>query len=63
MAGVAGIDGYTRTTLLGLIAMREALAQAGITDLQQEPTGFINASTVGGMCDTENVYFDIVDRI
>ncbi|GAA3923055.1 beta-ketoacyl-[acyl-carrier-protein] synthase family protein [Chitinophaga oryziterrae] len=61
MAGVAGIDGYTRTTLLGLIAMREALAQAGITDVQQEPTGFINASTVGGMCDTENVYFDIVD--
>jgi 3-oxoacyl-(acyl-carrier-protein) synthase len=61
MAGVAGIDGYTRTTLLGLIAMREALSQAGITDIQDEPTGFINASTVGGMCDTENVYFDIVN--
>ncbi|SFD10209.1 3-oxoacyl-[acyl-carrier-protein] synthase-1 [Chitinophaga sp. CF118] len=61
IAGVAGIDGYTRTTLLGLIAMREALAQAGITDVQQEPTAFINASTVGGMCDTENVYFDIVN--
>jgi 3-oxoacyl-(acyl-carrier-protein) synthase len=61
MAGVAGIEGYTRTTLLGLIAMREALAQAGITDVQQEPTSFINASTVGGMCDTENVYFDIVN--
>lgn len=61
IAGVAGIDGYTRTTLLGLIAMREALAQAGISNVQQEPTGFINASTVGGMCDTENVYFDIVN--
>jgi 3-oxoacyl-[acyl-carrier-protein] synthase-1 len=61
IAGVAGIDGYTRTTLLGLIAVREALAQAGITDVQDEPTSFINASTVGGMCDTENVYFDIVD--
>jgi len=41
--------------------MQEALQQAGIKDLQQEPTGFINASTVGGMCDTEKVYFDITD--
>lgn len=61
MAGVAGIEGYTRTTLLGLIAMKEALAQAGIRDVQDEPTGFINASTVGGMCDTEDVYFDIIN--
>ena len=61
MAGVAGKEGYTRTTLLGLIAMQEALRHAGISNVQDEPTGFINASTVGGMCDTENVYFDIAD--
>ncbi|MVT10745.1 beta-ketoacyl-[acyl-carrier-protein] synthase family protein [Chitinophaga tropicalis] len=61
LAGVAGMEGYTRTTLLGLVAMREALQQAGISDVQDEPTGFINASTVGGMCDTENVYFDIIN--
>jgi len=61
MAGVAGKDGYTRTTLLGLIAMREALADAGIADAGDEPTGFINASTVGGMCDTEKVYFDVIN--
>jgi 3-oxoacyl-[acyl-carrier-protein] synthase-1 len=61
IAGVAGREGYTRTTLLGLIAMQEALSQAGITNVQDEPTGFVNASTVGGMCDTENVYFDIAD--
>lgn len=61
MAGVAGKEGYTRTALLGLIAMQEALQHAQITDLHEEPTGFINASTVGGMCDTENVYFDIAD--
>jgi 3-oxoacyl-[acyl-carrier-protein] synthase-1 len=61
MAGVAGQEGYTRTTLLGLIAMREALQHAGITNIRHQPAGFINASTVGGMCDTENVYFDIAD--
>ncbi|WPQ62807.1 beta-ketoacyl-[acyl-carrier-protein] synthase family protein [Chitinophaga sancti] len=61
MAGVAGKDGYTRTTLLGLIAMREALADARIADASDEPSGFINASTVGGMCDTEKVYFDVIN--
>ncbi|QHS60583.1 beta-ketoacyl-[acyl-carrier-protein] synthase family protein [Chitinophaga agri] len=61
IAGVAGQEGYTRTALLGLIAMREALRSAGISNVQDEPTGFINASTVGGMCDTENVYFEIAD--
>lgn len=61
MAGVAGQPGYSRTTLLGLIAMREALLTAGITDLHKATTGFINASSVGGMCDTEKVYFDITD--
>jgi 3-oxoacyl-(acyl-carrier-protein) synthase len=38
------------------------LQDAGITDVQSAPTGFINASTVGGMCDTEKLYFDIIDR-
>jgi 3-oxoacyl-[acyl-carrier-protein] synthase-1 len=61
MAGVPGQPEYTRTTLLGLVAIREALQQAGIQDLQEHNAGFINASTVGGMCDTEKVYFDIID--
>lgn len=62
MAGITAGPAYTRTTVLGLLAMQEALQQAGIRDLRQEPAGFINASTVGGMCDTEKVYFDIIDR-
>ncbi|SHK85280.1 3-oxoacyl-[acyl-carrier-protein] synthase-1 [Chitinophaga jiangningensis] len=61
MAGIPVQDGFSRTTLLGLVAMREALQQAGIQHLQDEPTGFINASTVGGMCDTEKVYFDLIN--
>ncbi len=61
MAGVPDTQGFTRTTLLGLVAMQEALHSAGITDPRQTPTAFINASTVGGMCDTEKIYFDILD--
>lgn len=61
LAGIPVKAGFTRTTLLGLAAMREALLDAGIADVQSAPTGFINASTVGGMCDTEKLYFDIIN--
>ncbi|WP_212002448.1 beta-ketoacyl synthase [Chitinophaga sp. HK235] len=61
LAGTTPCEGLTRTTLLGMAAMKEALQQAGISDVQSAPTGFINASTVGGMCDTEKVYFDIIN--
>ncbi|MGX5817792.1 beta-ketoacyl-[acyl-carrier-protein] synthase family protein [Chitinophaga lutea] len=61
MADLPDVEGYTRTTLLGLVAIREALASAGIAPGETVPTALINASTVGGMCDTEKVYFDILD--
>lgn len=61
MAGFENAGGYTRTTLLGLIAISEALVSAGIADAGELPAALINASTVGGMCDTEKVYFDILD--
>ncbi len=61
MAGVEQPGGFTRTTLLGLIAIREALESAGIANAAELPAALINASTVGGMCDTEKVYFDILD--
>ncbi|RPD42667.1 beta-ketoacyl-[acyl-carrier-protein] synthase family protein [Chitinophaga barathri] len=60
-AGKPGSPEFTRTTLLGLAAMQEALMSAGISDPRELPAAFINASTVGGMCDTEKVYFDILD--
>ncbi|AWO00733.1 beta-ketoacyl-[acyl-carrier-protein] synthase family protein [Chitinophaga alhagiae] len=61
MAGFESTGGYTRTTLLGLVAISEALTAAGIADAKELPAALINASTVGGMCDTEKVYFDILD--
>ncbi|MGN7720653.1 beta-ketoacyl-[acyl-carrier-protein] synthase family protein [Chitinophaga sp. 22620] len=60
LAGKPGSPEFTRTTLLGLTAMQEALQSAGIANPREMPAAFINASTVGGMCDTEKVYFDIL---
>lgn len=47
--------GYTRTTLLGLLAAKEALQQSG-TNGRAVRTGFISATSVGGMGATELFY-------
>ncbi|PSG90469.1 beta-ketoacyl-[acyl-carrier-protein] synthase family protein [Aurantibacter aestuarii] len=44
---------YTRTALLGCIAVKEALAQANISDVFNYKTGLISATTVGGMDKSE----------
>jgi 3-oxoacyl-(acyl-carrier-protein) synthase len=50
--------GVTRTTLLALHAFKEAIADAGLTaeQLASAQTALINATTVGGMCLTEELY-------
>lgn len=50
---------YTRTTLLGLLAAKEAYAQAG-NNGQHVRTGFISANSVGGMGTTEVFYEDFL---
>ena len=49
------IRGWSRTALLGLQAVHEALAQAGI-DPTHPRTGLISASTSGGMDRSESIY-------
>lgn len=51
----------TRTTLLGIIAAKEAAKNAGITNMQEYRTGLISATSVGGMAMTENYYLDFLD--
>ncbi|HTM65607.1 MAG TPA: beta-ketoacyl-[acyl-carrier-protein] synthase family protein [Flavipsychrobacter sp.] len=55
-----GNNGYTRTTLLALIAMRELLQEVDKELLQDGSFAFINANTVGGMCSVENMYMDFI---
>ena len=57
LAEVAGISGATsRTTLLGLIAAKEALNDANIAVLSSLRTGFVSANTVGGMDKSEGFF-------
>jgi 3-oxoacyl-(acyl-carrier-protein) synthase len=48
----------TRTTLLALHAFNEAIADAGLTptQLSAEDTALVGATTVGGMCLTDELY-------
>lgn len=52
--------GVTRTSLLALYAMNEALADSGISTetIQSFDTALIGANTVGGMCLTDELYND-----
>jgi 3-oxoacyl-(acyl-carrier-protein) synthase len=52
--------GITRTTLLALHAISEAIADAGLSDLSlRDPrVALVGATTVGGMCLTDELYRD-----
>ena len=63
LAEIAGISAATsRTTLLGLIAAKQALKDAEIADLSSLRTGFISANTVGGMDKSEFFFKDFVSN-
>ncbi len=58
--GVSEDSGYTRTCLLSEYAFEQAIqdAQLGPKELTQASTALISASTVGGMCLTDQLYED-----
>ncbi|MGN6178905.1 MAG: beta-ketoacyl synthase N-terminal-like domain-containing protein [Mucilaginibacter sp.] len=61
LADMTGLPkNISRTTLLGLVAAREALQDAGITDLDKWRTGFVSANTVGGMDKSEAFFVDFI---
>ncbi len=61
MAGISEDTGFTRTTLLGIIAAREAVINSGNLNDKKKRTGLISATTVGGMCATEKYYLDYIN--
>ncbi|ODS80528.1 MAG: 3-oxoacyl-ACP synthase [Cytophagaceae bacterium SCN 52-12] len=60
MLGAGSFRGFTRTCMLAFLAFREAIEDASLEadDLSRFDTGFISASTVGGMCYTDQLYVD-----
>jgi 3-oxoacyl-(acyl-carrier-protein) synthase len=61
LAAIAGISPeISRTTLLSLIAAREALNDAVIANLYSLRVGFVSANTVGGMDKSEDFFIDFI---
>lgn len=51
---------FSRTDMLAIIATKEALENAGLSEseISNSQTAFISASTVGGMCHTDELHSD-----
>ncbi len=56
LLGVVNNSNYTRSTLLALLAAKEAIKTARLADFNE--TGLISANTVGGMDKSELYYYD-----
>ena len=62
MCGVPTDAGYTRTALLALIAVREAIASAFLSGAEVRETGMISATTAGGIRELETWFDDLQDH-
>lgn len=61
LAGIKPQKGFTRTTLLGIIAAKEAVQSSRLSDISNRRVGLISATSVGGMDKTEKVYFNLLN--
>ena len=60
-AGVEPGLGHTRTALLAIIAVREAIASAALTDSQKRKAALLSATTTGGIRELEAFYYELQD--
>ena len=58
LTGLSNIK--SRTALLSLVAAKEALADAGLENIKDLRTGFISATSVGGMDKTEDFFSEFL---
>ena len=56
MLGIPGDEPVSRTSVIGALAVREALAQAGIEDVTGKRVALISGTTVGVMDVTEQLF-------
>ena len=52
----------TRTSLLGRVALREAIDEAGLDEVGSSRIAFISGNTVGGMEKSEQFYYDFLNN-
>lgn len=55
-------NNFSRTTMIGAIAAKQAIKNAGITSINEYKTGLISATSVGGMDMTERYYHEYFDN-
>jgi 3-oxoacyl-(acyl-carrier-protein) synthase len=60
--GLGKDNNFSRTALLGTIAAKQAVKNAGITSINEYRTGLISATSVGGMDMTERYYHEYFDN-
>jgi 3-oxoacyl-(acyl-carrier-protein) synthase len=58
---IATDTGFTRTTLLGLTALLEAIRMAGLTAEEVRSSGLLSATTNGGIREFERHYYELMD--
>ncbi len=55
-------NNFSRTAMIGAIAAKQAVENAGITSINEYKTGLISASSVGGMDMTEKYYYEYFEN-
>lgn len=55
-------NNFTRTAMLGVMAARQAVENAGITDIGEWKTGLVSATSVGGMDTTERYFGEYLEE-
>ncbi|TGV02235.1 beta-ketoacyl-[acyl-carrier-protein] synthase family protein [Flavivirga rizhaonensis] len=60
--GLTPDNNYSRTALLGVTAAKQAIQNAGISNINKYKTGLISATSVGGMDKTEAYYHDYFEN-
>jgi len=61
-AGIGFSDLIPRTALLGIVAMKEAIEQAGLASCDISKASLISGTTVGGMDKTELVFGHLSEK-
>lgn len=62
LLGLSRNDIIVRTSLLGIVAAKEALESAGYERFKNKRVAFINGTTVGGMEKSEQYYLDFISN-
>ncbi|HEY9045180.1 MAG TPA: beta-ketoacyl-[acyl-carrier-protein] synthase family protein [Ohtaekwangia sp.] len=61
LTGVAAGIGFTRTALLGLAALQEAIRMAGLSETEVRASGLLSATSNGGIREFEKYYYELMD--